>query len=191
MEQECQVELPTLLVHDVLSIGSWLSSRVEREKNANNSRARSADTTTVKLAKTDFDRKQDGAAVLSADVKALCVVNSDLARQRMESIYLGVVLEVHEDLGDLESETEIRIVTSVFFCEGTERGTQKGWHVETNLACVAEECQHSWQKYFSAELDEKLSIKIASGTSRKPGLGTYIKLFNANERTRMAFNVVT
>lgn len=77
MEQECKVELPTLLVHDVLSIGSWLSSRVKREKNANNSRARSADTTTVKLAKTDFDRKQDGAELREACGGGTQLVNCD------------------------------------------------------------------------------------------------------------------
>jgi hypothetical protein len=49
---------------------------------------------------------------------------------------------------------------------------------------------HSSVKYEAASTGDRLDIKIASGTKKNPGLGTYIKLFNANETLRMAFDIV-
>jgi len=43
--------------------------------------------------------------------------------------------------------------------------------------------------YSSADSGQELDIKIASGSIRYPGLGTYIKLFNANEKICVAFNI--
>jgi len=195
MAEECQKELPSLLAPDELAIGSWLSSRVEREKKSS-SRVETSSEDGSKVPKTDFIRRQEVAAVLSKDAKAMCEENSEVARQTFETLYQGIVLEVSEDDDDdddddndgEDSETEIRIVTSVFFHEGS-KGVKKGWYVSTDLACEAEECMHSAQKYSSADLGQELDIKIASGSARYPGLGTYIKLFNENEKIRVAFNI--
>jgi hypothetical protein len=54
----------------------------------------------------------------------------------------------------------------------------------------AKVCMHSSVKYEAASTGDRLDIRIASGTKKNPGLGTYIKLFNANETLRMAFDIV-
>ena len=86
--------------------------------------------------------------------------------------------------------TEIRIVTDLVFHEGNVRGVSKGWYASTMLAVEAPACKHATEKYVAASTGSRLEIKIASGTKKKPGLGTYIKLFNANEKLRMAFDIV-
>lgn len=48
---------------------------------------------------------------------------------------------------------------------------------------------HAAQKYSSSNLGVKLNMKIASGSSRTPGLKTYIKLFNKNEEVCQAFRI--
>ena len=64
-----------------------------------------------------------------------------------------------------------------------------GWHVQTDHACEAEENMGLVHWYSSANVGDTLDIKIASGTKKKPALGTYIKLFNANYNSRYNVNL--
>ena len=138
---------------------------------------------------------------MSNDAKKLCEIDSSLAKQTFQSLYEGIVLEVpitttadsdsessdgEDDESDCEWET--RIIVSVVFKEGS-RGVKRGWYVRTDLACEAEECAHATQKHSSSDLGDDLDIKIARGSSKYPGLGTYIKLFNEKEKMRSAFDI--
>jgi hypothetical protein len=81
-------------------------------------------------------------------------------------LYNGILLEVPiDDDNDDDSETDVCIVTSVFFHkDGMDR--EIGWYVRTDVACKAEACKALPQKYSSAELNDILDIKIAHGNSR-------------------------
>jgi hypothetical protein len=81
------------------------------------------------------------------------------------------VLEVPIDDDD-DSEMDVHIATSVFFHKGG-MDREMGWYVRTDIACEAEACKASAQKYSSAEVNDS----------------TYIKLFNDNEKVRMAFGI--
>jgi hypothetical protein len=132
-------------------------------------------------------KRQEEAAVLNKTLKAFCEQNSEIARQNLASKYEKVVLEVPSD--DDDSDSEVRIVTDIFFADGTQ-GVKKGWYVRTDIACLAEECKHSDEKYeqeySTTDIGARRDFRIASGSKKYPGLGTYIKLFNANENSRMA-----
>jgi len=64
------------------------------------------------------------------------------------------------------------------------------WCVSTMPAVEAPACKHSTEKYVAASTGDTLDIKIASGSKKSPGLGTYIKFFNTNEKLRMAFDII-
>jgi len=130
-------------------------------------------------------RRQKNASVMKKDVKALCGDETEFARQTFEKTYKGIVLEVPtsddgEDDDD-DDDTDIRTVTSVCFNSSSKRN-ERCWYARTDIAREGEACKASTEKYESAELNDVLNIKIAS-----KGLGTYIKLFNDNEKVRMAF----
>jgi hypothetical protein len=46
--------------------------------------------------------------------------------------------------------------------------------VSTKPAVEAKVCMHSSVKYEAASTGDRLDIKIASGTKKNPGLGTYL-----------------
>jgi len=121
---------------------------------------------------------------MKKDVKALCGDASEVARQTFEKTYKGIVLEVltsDDGEDDDEDDTEIRIVTSMYFNKSSKRN-ERCWYARTDIAREGEACKASTEKYESAELNDVLNVKITS-----KGLGTYIKLFNDNEKVRMAF----
>lgn len=189
------MELPSLLTPDEIVIGNWISARLERQRQGNET------PSAAKTPKTRFMKKQENVAILSKQHKLLCKENTDIAKQTFEDLYIGVVLEVpvesdtdanqddedDEDMSAL-STTEVRIVTSVFYQEH-DRGVKSGWHVATDIACELEDCMHSQQKYSSSDVNDVRNMKIESGSTRKPGLGTYIKLFNTNEKDRWILDV--
>lgn len=166
MLEALQKELPALLVPEIHQISSWLQSRLA---------ASTGDSGTKAIAKTDFERKQEKAAILPKSLKDLVGVNSELAKQKFEFHYRGAVLEVGQDERDPESETEIRIVTAVKFVDGL------GWHIVADHACETEQNMHSVEKYFApAGLGNARELLIKSGNTKYPGLGTHIKRFNKN-----------
>jgi hypothetical protein len=158
-------QLPSLLCPDKLAIGRWLSGRLKKKSAAtnNNDEEESYNTNTPT---TEFMRRQKNVSVIKNDVKALCKVKGPVAQQTFEKLYNGIVLEVLIDDDDDDSEMDVRIVTSEFFHKGG-MDREMGWYVRTDIACEAEACKASAQKYFLAELNDILDIKIARGTSRR------------------------
>lgn len=176
MQGVCERLLPNILVPDTRDLGSWLSSRLLRDDGIE-------ENTDRRAKKTMFQKRQDDAATLSRGANALTKTDSEFARQMFKDLYDGVVLAVPQDPADPFADTDVCIVTDVIFHDSC-------WHVRTDHACVAAENMGSFCCYVSAEFRDTLDVKIASGSSRKPGLGTYIKLFNSNQRMRMALELL-
>jgi hypothetical protein len=159
--------------------GGWLSSRLvwrsrRIKMSRKHSRVQTPQAAMQKGKKSEFTKNQEGASVLSNINKKLCTSNDDTARQLLRRQYLGVVLEVPEDDNDASSATEIQIITDLFFHEGNGRQSQGCWYVSTKPAVEAKVCMHSSVKYEAASTGDRLDIKIASGTKKNPGLGTYL-----------------
>lgn len=194
MKEQRKLRLPILLAPDEQSISSWLSSRLDKQKSHNAVAAQAGGNTASSAAngkKSNFTKKQENAAVLSNGNKKYSVVNTEKARQLLMSQHLGVSLEAPEGAADTSSATDIQIITDLVFHEDNGRRNSGCWHVCTKLAVEAEGCKHSTKKCVAASTGGELDIKIASGSKRSPGLGTYVKLFNANEKLQMAFDMVT
>ena len=65
---------------------------------------------------------------------------------------------------------DVRIITDVVFSEN-----DKCWMVCTDHAL---QDAHDPNKFIAADSGDIVDIKIASGSTRNPGLGTFIKRFN-------------
>ena len=128
MEETCGRHLPRLLIPEVHEISSWLSNQIAQDADG---RGKSSSDKTVR--KTEFDRRQDDAAVLSNQMKKLMNDESDVTRQTFKKQYCNIVLEVPADADDPDSESEIHIVTSVLFARDERRPTN-------GLACANRPC---------------------------------------------------
>jgi len=197
MKEQCKLRLPILLAPNEHVIGSWLSSHLAKQNTAvkaSNHTAATQDSDSAlsnsKGAKSNFTRKQEKAAVLGKDDKKRSVENTDAAHQLLHSQYLGVVFEVPEDANDTSSTSEIWIVTDLFFHEVNGGRGKSMWCMSTMPAVEAPACKHLTEKNGTASTGDTLNIKIASGSKKSPGLGTYIKFFNTNEKLCMAFDII-
>jgi len=145
-------------------------------------------------------KKQENAVVLPKKAKDLCQTNQLTVKEMFKELYLGVVMEVpvedsaadendtdDTDADDDDTTYETHIVTVVEYQEKA-RGIKEGWYVTTDLACEVESCMHSEQKYSSSELGDTQDIRISSGSTKYPGLGTYIKMFNTVEKNHWAMS---
>jgi len=90
----------------------------------------------------------------------------------------------------MSSVAEIQIVTVLTFHVENTRKDTGCWYVCTRSTVEASACKHSNDKYVASGNGAALDVKIAIGSKRKPGLGSYIMLFNENENLVIAFDLV-